>query len=477
MKLSYKKWLMLVLPACIFMSCKKELNVFPSDRQVDGNVIIDAKSAGTVLNGVYYRFANSSTDNNGVPSLRWIDVFETVPSELSGLLVNNNTDGLNDFTVNRNSPAAAGKWGYAYNLVNAANGFLKNIEPVTTIADNTKKQLQAEARFLRAFGNADLLFHYGQYRDINSKYGIIIRDKFVNSDNINLPRSNVKDSYDGIIADLDVAIAGLPLRNTKLSYANVWVAKLLKARVLMNRGIGTDYATVISLTDDIIKSSNFKLEGSTKDIFLTLGASSQEVMMIGQPFPNDTYKYMQYQYYNQYMATPKLAKMMENDPRAAWTFKPIVKRGATVNTFTKYYSGSPTTISFTPLSVNAYAFRLTEAYLLQAEALALSGGDLALAKGRLKEVMGHAGLTDFATVDGTSSAAAFQVLVVKETMKNFVAENGLDWLALRRLPFATIQSADFRPEIKSETSLILPVPSTELNTNNIADQNPGYSRN
>lgn len=468
---------MLLLPACIFMGCKKELNVLPTDRQVDGNVIIDAKSAATVLNGVYYRFANSSADNNGIPVIKWMGVLEITPSELSGLLLNNNPDGLSDFTVNRNSYITADKWAYGYNLINAANGFLKNIEPVTAIADVTKKQMQAEARFLRAFGNADLLFHYGQYRDINSKYGIILRDNFVNSDNINLPRSSVKECYDAIIADLDAAIAGLPPRNTQLSYVNVWVARLLKARVLMNRGIGTDYATVISLTDDIIKNSAFKLEGLTRDIFLSLGAKSEEVMMTAQAFPNDTYKYMQYQYYTQYVGSPKLAKMMENDPRLAWTFKPIVKRGATINTFTKYYSASPTTISFTPLSVNAYAFRLTEAYLLRAEAIALSGANLTPAKALLKTVMGHAGITDFTAVDAASNAAAFQVLVVKENMKNFVGENGLDWLALRRLPFVTIQQPEFRPEIKSETSLILPLPSTELNTNNMADQNPGYSRN
>ncbi|MDR6784662.1 hypothetical protein ABIE26_003308 [Pedobacter africanus] len=479
MKFSYKKWLMLVLPAFVFIGCKKELNVFPTDRQVDGNVIIDVKSAATVLNGVYYRFANSSTDNNGIPSLKWMWVSEVIPSELSGLLVNSNRDGLGDFTVDRTSYATADKWAYGYNLVNAANGFLKNLEPATTIADDVKKQLQAEGRFLRAFGNADLLFHYGQYRDINSKYGIILRNEFVNSDNIDLPRSGVKETYDAILADLDAAIAGLPPLNTKLSYANVWVAKLLKARVLINRGIGTDYATVISLTNDIINNSKsqFELEGLTKDIFWVKGFQSKEVMMTVQPFPNDTYKYMQYQYYTQYVGTPKLAKMMENDPRLAWTFKPVTKRGATVNMFTKYYSGNVTTISPTSLSVNAYPFRLTEAYLLQAEAIALSGADLTLAKDRLKEVMGHAGITDFTTVNTTTNAAAFQVLVVKETMKNFVGENGLDWLALRRLPLLTIQQAEFRPELKSATSLILPVPSTELNANTKAEQNPGYSTN
>jgi len=468
----YKKIMLLSLPALMLMACKEQLNVFPTDKQVDGNVIVDAKSAATVLNGVYYRFANSGTDNNDVPSTKWIWMSEVIPSELSGLISNQNPEGLDNFTFNPTSYPVADKWQYGYNLVNAANGFLKNMETVTTIAEQTKRQMQAEGRFLRAFANAELLWYFGQYRDMNSKYGIILRDHFVNTGNISQPRAAVKDVYDAILADLNVAIAGLPALNTKLSYANVWVARLLKARVLMNRGGAGDYAAVISLTDDIMKNSPFQLEGLTKDIFLTKGFQSKEVMMTVQPFPAENYKFQQYQYYNQYVGTPALASLMQNDPRAAWTFQPIVKRGATINAFTKYYSGSSTAVSFTSLSVNGYPFRLTEAWLLQAEAITLSGGDLNKARNLLKEVMTHAGITDFTAVDAASTATDLQLLIVKETMKNFVGENGADWLALRRLPIATLQS--MRPALKSVNQLTLPIPRSEFTNNSQVEQNPGF---
>lgn len=466
---------MLVLSACMLVACKKELNIMPTDRQVDGNVIIDAKSAATVLNGVYYRFANAGTDNNGVPSIKWWQVSEILPSQICGTLENKNVDDVNGVTFTASSTVSLQKWSYGYNLVNAANGFLKNIEQVSGIVDNTKKQMQAEAKFLRAFGNADLLFHYGQYRDINSKYGVIIRNNFVSSDQINQARSTVKESYDAILADLDVAIAGLPTRNTQLSYANVWAAKLLKARVLMNRGIGSDYATVISLTDDIIKNSKFTLEGLTRDLFLVKGFQSSEVMMAVQPFPTETIKFLWYQSYVQYIASPAMLTLLKDDPRADWIFTPVVKYGDTYNMITKYYSGSVTTISATPLCGNSYAFRLTEAYLLQAEAITLSGGDLQQAKNLLKEVKGHAGVTVFTDVDGASSTAALQKLIVEENMRNFVAENGLDWLALRRLPFEEIKK--FRPAIKSADFLILPVPASEFVNNDKMEQNPGYGKN
>lgn len=473
MKNAYIKLLALILFIAPIVACKKQLNIMPTDKQVDGNLILDTKSALTVLNGVYYRFADAGADNNEVPSIKWSQTHESLPSQLSGLMINSSgEDGFGNFSLDKTNYAVALKWSYGYNLINAANGFLKNVEPVTSIPEATKKQMKAEARFLRAFANSDLLFYFGQYYNVNSKFGIILRNEFVSSENLNLPRSSVAESYTAILADLDAAIPDLPPSNTKLYYANAATAKLLKARVLINRGAAGDYAQVVALTKDAIDNSPFKLEANTKDIFLTKGFNSQEVMLGLQPFPTENYKYQTNQYYTQYPASPALATLLTNDPRASWTYKPIVKRGAPLNQLTKYYSGDPTTISFTPLSIYSYAFRLSEAYLLQAEAITLIGGDLTPAKTLLKTVMGHAGITNFASVDNAQSPDALHLLIIKEVMKNFVSENGLDWLALRRLPFLTVQG--LRPEIKSINSFILPVPDNEIKANGKIEQNPGY---
>lgn len=469
----YIKLFVLVLAAATTLSCKKQLNIMPTDKQVDENLILDTKSALTVLNGVYYRFANAGADNNDLPSIKWSEFHEAIPSQLSGLLINGSgEDGFGNFTFDKTHYAIANKWAYGYKLVNAANGFLKNVAPVTSIPEATKKQMQAEAKFLRAFGNADLLLYFGQYYDVSSKFGIILRNEFVTSDNVNLARTSVADAYTSILADLDAAIPDLPLLNTQLFYANAAAAKLLKARVLINRGAPGDYAQVISLTDDIIKNSPFKLEASTKDIFLSKGFTSSEVILGLQPFPKENFKYQQNQFYTQFPGSEALKDILVNDPRESWVYKTIIKRGESVNQITKYYTGDPVTIAFTPLSVYSYAFRLSEAYLLQAEAITLIGGNIAPAKVLLKTVMGHAGITTFTEVDEAQTPEILHVLIVKEVMKNFISENGIDWLALRRLPFKTVQL--LRPDIKSVNSLIFPIPDIEITANGKAVQNPGY---
>ena len=453
-------------------ACKKELNVLPSTSEVDGNVIVDTKSASTVLNGVYYRFADAGTDYSGVPSLNWVDVNEGIPSTLCGTVDGFYGSDLTTFNFDPMSYTVEQHWDYGSKLVNAANGFLKNVAPVNNIPAATKKQMIAEDRFLRAFGNADLLLYYGQYYDPTSKYGIILRDEFVDANNISLPRSKVADVYTSILSDLDTAIAGLPALNTVSWYANASAAKLLKARVLINRGSSGDYDEVISLTKDIIQNGPFSLEPNTRDIFLSKGLDSKEIILGVAVYPNETYKFYQYQYYQTYVATDTLVSLLSNDPRNQWIYKDGGNPYVTINEFTKYYTGDPVNASPVPLCENSYAFRLTEAYLLEAEAITLVNGDLSQARTLLTTVMGHAGITDFSAVDAALSAAALQVLVVKEEIRNFVAENGADWLALRRLPLAAIQT--IRPGIQSADNFILPIPYTETLYNNKMIQNPGY---
>lgn len=466
----------LTITGCFLWGCKKQLSVFPTTSEVDGNVIVDKKSAQTALNGIYYLFANAGFDNNQNPSILWYTVNETIPSELSGMCTYPlGGSEFADHTYNSASYNVDAIWSYGYKIVNAANGFIKNIEPVQSISETEKKKMIAEARFLRAFGNQELLFYYGQYQDQSSPYGIILRDEFVTVNDINLPRSSVQEAYKAIIADIDYAIANLDDRNSQgIYYANKWTAMLLKARVLINRRGDGDNAVVINLCKDIIANSAFSLEEHVKDVFLTKGLSSSEVMLGIKPYPNETYKYNQYLYYYQDIASGLMISMFTGDPRAQWVIQPVFYpyTGSDISAITKYYPGDAATSDPVAIANNSYAMRLTEAYLLEAEAIAASGEGLSEAKSLLKTVLQHAGYSDFSKLDEANTAEEMRVLIIKEEMKNFVAEAGQDWQAIRRLPFATLQQ--LVPTVKSKDLLILPIPQDEIKRNNQIKQNPGY---
>lgn len=461
-------WILLavgLLPA----ACKKDLQVFPANANVDGDLIKDQASAQRVLTGVYYRFANASPDDLGVLSTKWTDIFEYVPSELAGTIYEAGyVDSLSILRFTPSYYVVDSIWLYGFNLVNAANGFIKNVSPVNTIPSGVKQQMLAEARFLRAFGDAELLWYFAQYRDPSSQYGIIVRDDFVTATTVNLPRSSVSAAYTSILADLDIAVQGLPSLNSAIYFADVWNARLLKARVLMNRGATGDYDQVITLTKDIIANGPFVLEDSLKDIFRTKGYSSKEVMLAIQPYPGEMYKWQEYLY-----PSERLLRLTADDSRNQWLYTRDSFPYAPDLKITKFAPIGPFYAQAPALSLNCYVFRLTEAYLLEAEAIALSGGDPGVAKTLLTTVMSHAGagVTELAAVDNATTPGLLQVEIVKEYLRSFVCENGVDWLALRRLPFASIQGLN--PSIKDPNRLILPIPTAELQFNHIL-QNPGY---
>jgi len=474
MKNSRINWTIFLILGLSSTACKKQLNVFPTTSEVDGNVITNQQTAQTVLNGVYYVFADVGEDYlTGITGILWSITNEGLPSELAGSITAYSP--IDSAILTPNDPYTDSIWRYGYALVNAANGFIKNVNPVTNISASVKEQMMAEAKFLRAFGNLELLLYYGQYNDPSSKYGIILRDTFVTSANIDLPRSGVTAAYTAILSDLDSAISGLPVLNTNICYANASDAKLLKARLLINRGAAGDYAEVISLTSDIIANGPFALEDSLKDIFLTKGFNSNEVMLGIQPFPDDSYKFQAYQVGSSLTATDSFVSLLADDARNQWVYQyaynPI--QNQSFYELTKYYSGDPVNWVQTPLSANCYAFRLSEAYLLEAEAITLSTGNLPTAKTLLTTVMSHAGAgpSEMAAVANAASPAALQLEIVKENMRNFSYENGVDWLALRRLPLATLQTLN--PNIIDAHQLIFPIPSAELIYNDVF-QNPGY---
>ena len=66
--------------------------------------------------------------------------------------------------------------------------------------------------------------------------------------------------------------------------------------------------------------------------------------------------------------------------------------------------------------------------------------------------------------------------IYKETARNLMLEDGIEWSALIRLPMERI--LEVKPAIREKNYIILPIPADEFDKNPvIGDQNPGYSKN
>jgi hypothetical protein len=463
--------LVVVVALGSFPSCKKELNALPDQAKVEGNVIVDQRSAEVALNGAYYRFANVRDNyTTGLPGTNWTYDHEIYSSSMAGNIVfyqGPYLGGENDFKAE--SYESADVWRTSYNLLNAANSVISELEPLSSskINETRKAEILAEAHFLRAYAHYTLLSYFGEFYDVTSKYGVMLRKEPVTVSNIAQSRSTVQESYDFIIADVDDAIAHIKDGNPNY-FASKYAAMALKMRILINRGGPGDYAEVINLANNIITGGSYSLEPNLKDIFKTKGLASKEIILGTKPYPGQPSELEAYYYRGgyQFYATDSLVSYLQNDPRLDWMItvdnnNPFMNY---TNAFSKYLG---------PQSESKYAFRLSEVYLLKAEAIVRSGGSLADAKTIVKEIMAHAGVTNFSAIDNASSTDELLVEIYKEISRNLVAEDGADWFALLRLPFNTVKQ--IKPTIQNKFQYILPIPKAEHDKNPaIGEQNPGY---
>lgn len=460
--------------AMALASCNKELGKLPENAKVDGNTIIDQKTAKIGLNGVYYRFAGISESREN--TTRWGNNVVN-PGYYSGQIVY----GYGDFNIEQNIYNVSDDtyWGYSFGIINAANGVIGAVE---ALADNyftgdAKKNILAEAKFLRAYGHFKLLSYYGMWWDLNSDKGALLRDKLVSLGNIPKKRSTVAESYQFILADLDYAIAN-GAEVTENVYASRYAAMLLKMRVLMSHGQTADYPVVISLADQIIAGNKYQLEGKLQDLFRLKGLASKEVILGVRAQQNQESYYYNYSrgYWpgasSMYAASDVFKAALDNDPRGTWMVGTENPDRENSYYFTKYIAegAAPSQITET-----GYAMRLSEVYLLKAEAIARSGGSLTDAKNIVKDVMTHSQVTSFTAVDNATTQDEVIMQVYLETVRNLTGEDGLEWMAMLRLPFAKVQQ--LKPSINSKIQYILPVPRTELQNNpQFGEQNPGYER-
>lgn len=456
-------------------SCKKDLNALPESSRVAESVITDGKTAEIALNGAYALFANaSSTQTN------WKN-HERYPAMFAGYL----GYGYGQIQEEENQTAGDGNvyWAEEYELLNATNGSLNGVSALSDDAfvGNRKKEITGELHFLRAYAHFKLLSYYGLWFDISSPLGVLLRDLPSSKTNISKARSSVKDSYDFILTDLDDAITNAPVVNVKY-YSTKWAAMLLKMRVLMSRGASGDYASVMTLANNIIQTGPYQLEPNLVDIFHSKGLASNEVMLglKAQANQEQDYYARSYQFWpghsSLYVARQGLKDLLAGDPRSSWMIG-SANNGSSYSTpntyfFTKYMIQGGTA---TVLSETYYSMRLSEVYLLRAEAIVRSGGTLADAKTDVKTIMTHAGVTDFSAIDNANTPDDLLLQIYYENSKSLVAEDGQEWMALLRLDFNTVKQ--LRPTITTKAQYILPIPHSEFVYNpEIGDQNPGYDK-
>lgn len=182
------------LLAVLFCSCEKGfLDRYPTDQYSDASLWTSAADADAALNGVYSKWENGNyaegwliridcASDNAVCPYSW-EPYGMLGNQL--LLTPGNT--------------GANKWDF--NTIQKSNWFLANVDK-TTMDENLKKRMKAEARFLRAYKYFIMSQLYGDVQLVTTN---------VTTDEANsIPRTSKDEVLKFVLDELTAAAADLP---------------------------------------------------------------------------------------------------------------------------------------------------------------------------------------------------------------------------------------------------------------------------
>ncbi|WP_257670581.1 RagB/SusD family nutrient uptake outer membrane protein [Parapedobacter tibetensis] len=496
MKLLKNSFIKIIYCSIFISLCSCQLVVDLDDRipkyALDADdAIVNERTAELALIGVYAGFRQRGTAE-GTPQIFLL------PSILSGAgtpnLAFNNTPEMASYVIN--NPISSGTlfnvacYARMYEIVNRCNWLIEKVTLLTGEDFTTpgrQAEILAEAKAIRATAHFYLLRLWGQFYDLDSKYGITLRTDPVRSGEA-LPRNTVAEVYDAIIDDLDEAIANAPALRAKY-YINTTYAKGLKAKVLLYQG---NYQGAALLAKDVIENSgsNFVLAADYLDqfdntstviydnpevLFGSKGDISESILGIG----NYTGFWMEVnaEVLNEVangITTIGGQHIRHDGDRISST---IFDAGATGMDTRKYI-----TRGSTDRYEMIYHLRMAEVYLIYAEAAARAAGSVtAEALDALNTIRERAGASSiggdgFETYPSTISMSEFLEAVRIEKYIELAIEIGEEWFDLVRYHFVD----DFDITIVKSTATnpdkyILPIEASSIEVGGfVVEQNPSY---
>lgn len=490
------KKIFLIILTCVGVSCSVEQ--LPRYELVDGNAIIDQRTALAALNGAYSNFTTDEAESDGYFHFYYDSGFLLINGHLSGLLSGyssfNFLGDCDEFTFEDNYYSTAGAIDkytqYNAAIANGANTVLHFVPDLddSLFEPEVKNEIIGQAYILRAFAWLHFFKLYGYVHDINSKYGGIYKKEMSMVSNTQCKRETVRDTYKFLLEDLDTAIEmNIPFKS--VYRMSSLYAKVLKAEVLLMRGEGDDIRNVLTLCTEILSSSERKLEIKHLDVYINQYDSpeliftrsiSDDVIESGLDGGAGKTIYKNFGPYSS--STP---------PNASALYKEVAELDNRLSNMQINVSieenGDPRTcfLSCTDIhdgDVPVYFARVAQVHLMKAEALFRTGASYDAVFDCLDVLNLRAG-NDPIIRGLYQTNETLEKLIFDEIIRELNFENSYLWTAYKRFKINGINAIEVYRNDPDKDDLdnrpldyvVLPIPRKEMDNNALMIQNPAYS--
>ena len=490
-----KKYLNILIISVLVFGCKEEwLTLYPTDRIADDQAIQSVTDGRAAMLGVYARMRDYQIFGR--------NMFVCSDAGCEDVVLR--TDNSNRYVVQYRWKLQTGDtpttemWQYTYNAIKRANEVITRLAAVTPAGDETeeaKDQIIGEAYFTRAFLHYELVKFYAHaynYTSDASHPGIpYIEESTMENDHA---RNTVKECFEKIIADADEAIRLMNIDKPSVPYyAGSLAVKSLLARVYLYMA-GTAnaeyYTKAAQYAEEVISSNKYTIVSADDYQITGSNTAFTSAKMWGADYSTESIFVLPYTS-TERLYTNSLPNIYLDKNKGYGDLKPsedileLVGYGVSDDcraTLFYLHDGAMCVRKFWGAGgvswdlANVNLFRLSEMYLIAAEGNAKgSPANDAKAAGFLNTLKTNRGLT---AVSLTGQGLVNEIL--RERRKELCFE-GHSLPDHKRLNTSIERTADkTNPENQNlgltypNDYFALPIPTSEINTNKLIEQNPGY---
>jgi hypothetical protein len=375
-----------------------------------------------------------------------------------------------------------------------ANTLIANIEtiPVMSSSDQAKKDdILGQALAIRALCHWDVarLYGYPYMKDNGASLGAVVLTEVVAPSESKLPRNTVAETYAQVEKDLVLALTKLS-KSKNDGHFNYWAARMLQAKVALYKG---DWQTAFEAASEVVEDSPYRMVPN-EEYLAYWGKQCDDESVLEFLVTNtgdiDSDGGFYTMYHNMWFddkaagadiipskAWKDLFANTPNDVRAQMIAYDDPATGAIKSGeyWLKKFIGNKD-LGYTFRRNNPRVFRITDAYLMAAEAALELAGKQSIADEYLNAVVKRA---DPTAADVVATLDRIQI----ERQKEFIGEGHRFFDVLRRggkiIKDATLDDRDFAGNVRQEIDwndhrVVLPISHNEIMLYPELQQNPGY---
>lgn len=445
-----KKITYLLIPVVLtFCACTDFLDIEPHQSISDTEAIKDKAGVDHAITGAY-----SALHMTGLYGRYQVIVQDLAADNLKWTGTSQDYGQIDNNVIPADNGLVDGIWAANYECINRVNNVLYRLPSISDLTPQERDGYEGEALFLRGLCHFNLLGYFG---------GIPLKTQpTLDLNNIDQARNTVGEVYTQIIEDLLAAEGKLP-STSPLGRAISFSATALLAKVYLSEyhfNNNPDAAAqAIAKAGKVISEGGYSLAPNFGDLFM--GNSTESIFEVVFDVQNRNVL-------AQYFFPRSLTGRYEVAPTSEFVESWVPGDSARFRATIAFDSATAQPYGFKYRDVaggtdRVYVLRLAEMYLIRAEALAWSNGQIEAIQNDINVIRNRAGLPPTEAADYNALK-----LAVQHERRFELAFECQRWADLVRTKTATLVLGI------DEDYTLFPIPLSEMQTNNNMKQNPGY---